>query len=123
MPAVWLSKRPQDEVSMIKSFISVSNSHSDWQCAFNHWGVNKIYRNINIKIYLKKRKKQKSSTVGLTASCKGSDTIITTKYIQSELDVSLLKITICYERLAKQFLKLCGKIKRSPIKNVSLKEE
>lgn len=41
------------------------------------------------------------STVQLTDFCEGSDTIITTKYVQPGLDVGLLKITICYERLAK----------------------
>lgn len=55
----------------------------------------------------------------LNDSCKGSYTIITTKCIQPEVDVGLLKITICFEGLAKQFIKLWGESKRSPIKSVS----
>lgn len=48
-----------------------------------------------------KKAKTMYSTVQLTDFCEGSDTIITTKYVQPWLDVGLLKITICYERLAK----------------------
>lgn len=49
--------------------------------------------------------KKRNSIVGLIDCRKGSYSVITIECTQPELCVGPLKITICCERLAKQFLK------------------